>query len=96
MLELNTVIDFVVTDIIMPPVGLALGGVDFKYLVIPLKAAVLNLLSIGAALAREDPRDAVVLPVGRHPEPAALEDIVSLLSPLHFGRGNSSGGQWGS
>ena len=36
-------------------------------------------LDIGAALAREDPRDAVVLPVGRHPEPAALEDIVRTL-----------------
>jgi large conductance mechanosensitive channel len=28
-----------VSDIIMPPVGLALGGVDFARLVIPLKAA---------------------------------------------------------
>lgn len=36
------IVNSLVTDIIMPPVGLALGGVDFRYLVIPLKAAVMN------------------------------------------------------
>jgi large conductance mechanosensitive channel len=33
------IVTSLVNDIIMPPVGLALGGVDFSRLVIPLKAA---------------------------------------------------------
>jgi large conductance mechanosensitive channel len=33
------VITSLVNDVIMPPIGLALGGVDFSQLVIPLKAA---------------------------------------------------------
>lgn len=34
--------DSLVKDIIMPPIGLLLGGVNFKEIVIPLKAAVLD------------------------------------------------------
>jgi large conductance mechanosensitive channel len=39
---LGTVVDSLVNDIIMPPVGLALGGVDFKQLVIHLKDATVD------------------------------------------------------
>ncbi len=37
---LGTVINSLVNDIIMPPIGLALGGVDFSSLKVVLKAAV--------------------------------------------------------
>ena len=33
------VVTSLVTNVIMPPIGLALGGVDFSQIVIPLKAA---------------------------------------------------------
>ena len=33
------VVNSLVNDVIMPPIGLALGGVDFSQIVIPLKAA---------------------------------------------------------
>ena len=36
---LGTVVDSLVNDIIMPPIGLVLGGVDFSNLVIHLKDA---------------------------------------------------------
>jgi large conductance mechanosensitive channel len=36
---LGTVVNSLVNDIIMPPIGLALGGVDFSQLKIVLKAA---------------------------------------------------------
>ena len=36
---LGTVVNSLVTDIIMPPIGMALGGVDFSQLKIVLKAA---------------------------------------------------------
>ena len=36
---LGTVVNSLVNDIIMPPIGMALGGVDFKSLAIHLKAA---------------------------------------------------------
>ena len=36
---LGTVVNSLVNDIIMPPVGLALGGVDFRLLKVVLKAA---------------------------------------------------------
>ena len=39
---LGTVVNSLVKDIIMPPIGLALGGVDFSQLRIVLKAAVNN------------------------------------------------------
>ena len=39
---LGTVVDSLVNDIIMPPVGLALGGIDFKQLVIHLKDATVD------------------------------------------------------
>ena len=37
---LGTVVDSLVNDIIMPPVGLALGGIDFSELKVVLKEAV--------------------------------------------------------
>ena len=37
---LGTVVNSLVNDIIMPPIGLALGGVDFSSLKVVLKAAV--------------------------------------------------------
>ncbi len=37
---LGTVVNSLVNDIIMPPIGMALGGVDFSQLKIVLKAAV--------------------------------------------------------
>ena len=39
---LGTVVNSLVNDIIMPPVGLLLGGVDFSSLVIELKKATVN------------------------------------------------------
>ena len=36
----STVVGSLVKDIVMPPVGLALGGVDFSTMKVPLKAAV--------------------------------------------------------
>ena len=39
---LGTVVNSLVNDIIMPPVGYALGGVDFSALKVVLKAAVNN------------------------------------------------------
>jgi len=39
---LGTVVNSLVNDIIMPPVGLALGGVDFSKLVIHLKDATVD------------------------------------------------------
>jgi large conductance mechanosensitive channel len=36
---LGTVVDSLVKDIIMPPIGLALGGVDFEQLKVVLRAA---------------------------------------------------------
>ena len=41
---LGTVVNSLVNDIIMPPVGLVLGGVDFKGLVIHLKDATTDAL----------------------------------------------------
>ena len=41
---LGTVVSSLVNDIIMPPVGLALGGVDFSRLVIHLKDATTDTL----------------------------------------------------
>lgn len=35
--EFSKIVNSLVTDVIMPPVGLLIGGVDFKRLVIPLK-----------------------------------------------------------
>lgn len=35
----NKIVNSIVNDVIMPPVGLLIGGVDFKYLQIVLKAA---------------------------------------------------------
>jgi large conductance mechanosensitive channel len=40
------IITSVVNDIIMPPIGMLLGGVDFKDLVITLKAATANAAAI--------------------------------------------------
>ena len=37
----STIVKSLVGDIIMPPVGLLIGGVDFSALTVPLKAAVL-------------------------------------------------------
>ena len=39
-IALGAVVDSLVKDIIMPPIGLVLGGVDFDSLKIVLKAAV--------------------------------------------------------
>jgi large conductance mechanosensitive channel len=39
---LGTVVSSLVNDIIMPPIGVLLGGVDFSKLVIELKAATVN------------------------------------------------------
>ena len=36
----STVVGSLVKDVIMPPIGLALGGVDFSKMKVPLKAAV--------------------------------------------------------
>jgi large conductance mechanosensitive channel len=38
--SISTVVGSLVKDIIMPPIGLALGGVDFSKIKIPLKEAV--------------------------------------------------------
>lgn len=38
----NNVVQSLVNDIIMPPIGLAIGGVDFSDLAIVLKSAVVN------------------------------------------------------
>src|SRR5688572_29701533 len=35
----GTIVQSLVKDVIMPPIGLALGGVDFSNIKIPLKAA---------------------------------------------------------
>ena len=38
----GTIVQSLVKDVIMPPIGLALGGVDFSNIKIPLKAAALR------------------------------------------------------
>ena len=38
----GTIVSSLVSDVIMPPIGLLLGGVDFKNLKLILKAATLN------------------------------------------------------
>lgn len=38
----NKIINSLVNDVIMPPIGMLIGGVDFKNLVITLKAETLN------------------------------------------------------
>lgn len=37
--EFGKIVNSLVADVIMPPIGLAIGGVDFKALAIPLKYA---------------------------------------------------------
>ena len=43
------IVSSLVNDVIMPPIGLLLGGVDFKNLVVTLKAATLDTLPKPAA-----------------------------------------------
>ncbi|MGD9671827.1 MAG: large-conductance mechanosensitive channel protein MscL [Hyphomicrobiaceae bacterium] len=47
----GTIVKSLVEDVIMPPIGLALGGVDFSDIKIPLKAA-------------QDGKDAVTMNIG--------------------------------
>ncbi|MDX2287405.1 MAG: large-conductance mechanosensitive channel protein MscL [Hyphomicrobiaceae bacterium] len=47
----GTIVNSLVNDVIMPPIGLALGGVDFSDIKIPLKAAA-------------DGKDAVTMNIG--------------------------------
>jgi large conductance mechanosensitive channel len=44
----GTIVNSLVNDIIMPPIGLLLGGVDFKNLKIILKAATLDVPPVPA------------------------------------------------
>lgn len=45
--EFGKIVNSLVTDVIMPPVGFLIGGVDFKNLVIPLKYADDNTVAVG-------------------------------------------------
>jgi large conductance mechanosensitive channel len=49
--EFGKIVNSLVTDVIMPPIGLAIGGVDFKNIRIPLKTTeageVLVAMNIG-------------------------------------------------
>ncbi len=42
----GTIVKSLVNDVIMPPIGLALGGVDFSSIVIPLKAATADVEAV--------------------------------------------------
>lgn len=45
--EFGKIVNSLVNDVIMPPVGVLIGGVDFKNLVIPLKYADDNTVAVG-------------------------------------------------
>ena len=45
--EFGKIVNSLVSDVIMPPVGVLIGGVDFKNLVIPLKYADNNTVAVG-------------------------------------------------
>ena len=45
--EFGKIVNSLVTDVIMPPIGVLIGGVDFKNLVIPLKYADDNTIKVG-------------------------------------------------
>jgi large conductance mechanosensitive channel len=45
--EFGKIVNSLVNDVIMPPIGVLIGGVDFKNLVIPLKYADDNTVAVG-------------------------------------------------
>jgi large conductance mechanosensitive channel len=45
--EFGKIVNSLVADVIMPPIGILIGGVDFKNLVIPLKYADDNTVAVG-------------------------------------------------
>ncbi len=45
--EFGKIVNSLVADVIMPPIGLLIGGVDFKNIVIPLKYADDNTVAVG-------------------------------------------------
>lgn len=45
--EFGKIVNSLVTDVVMPPIGVLIGGVDFKNLVIPLKYADDNTVAVG-------------------------------------------------
>lgn len=45
--EFGKIVNSLVSDVIMPPIGVLIGGVDFKNLVIPLKYADDNTVAVG-------------------------------------------------
>lgn len=48
--EFGKIVNSLVNDVIMPPIGVLIGGVDFKNLVIPLKYADDNTVAVGVKI----------------------------------------------
>lgn len=59
----GTIINSLVKDVIMPPIGLALGGVDFNNLFIQLNKGAVSIPA-GTALAAAQEQGAVVIAYG--------------------------------
>ena len=45
--EFSKIVNSLVNDVVMPPIGVLIGGVDFKNLVIPIQYADDNTIAVG-------------------------------------------------